>query len=382
MSKFLLIADAHIKTRTWQNFPDLAGDSYAALRYLADDLKAKNELPDTLVIAGDWFDSNRPSSMDLYETAQFLSLFKDIFYISGNHDSVRPSWLSSLGLAFNKSSQLIGDNFCATLDNAIVLGVAWNQDKEAVKAEVSDMLKQLAYEMNLSDANNGAIRQIYLVLHGASQHLLNFEGSYYFDHDFFATLLPANLTIPVTVLVGDIHKRDTRQFANLVIHSPGSLYPTNWSEVEGFHGASLIDPLASSPIASIKAVPIKVRAYKEIETQTREQALTDCLNFLQEANADPKNLLYPCARVDVSKWQDKSPFKVPGLCLQFVDTATEEVLDNVGITHPSDEITIQQAVEDELSDETEKLFAIDFMAAADPKQLVNQWLSDHGVKEV
>ena len=86
------MADAHIKCRTWTNYMGLQGDAYAAL----DLVNEKLEGIDTLVIGGDWFDSNHPSSTDINQSFQFLRHFKSVFFIRGNHDNVQPSYLSAL----------------------------------------------------------------------------------------------------------------------------------------------------------------------------------------------------------------------------------------------------------------------------------------------
>ena len=93
---FLFMADAHIKSRTWTNYMGLQGDSYAALDKISQKLTKQEQNINTLVIGGDWFDSNHPSSTDINQSFQFLRQFRSVFFIRGNHDSVQPSYLSAL----------------------------------------------------------------------------------------------------------------------------------------------------------------------------------------------------------------------------------------------------------------------------------------------
>lgn len=64
----LFMADAHIKSRTWTNNMQLYADAYTALLKVARHIRAMENPPKTLLIAGDWFDSNKPTSTDLMKS--------------------------------------------------------------------------------------------------------------------------------------------------------------------------------------------------------------------------------------------------------------------------------------------------------------------------
>ena len=89
---FLFMADGHVRGRTWTNSMVLQGDAYAALGRLAE----LSAYTGTIVIGGDWFDSNRPSSRDVDVTVACLSRFARAYYIKGNHDNADPAWLGGI----------------------------------------------------------------------------------------------------------------------------------------------------------------------------------------------------------------------------------------------------------------------------------------------
>ena len=107
---FLFMADAHIKARTWTNSTLLQGDAYAAL----DKLSA-SPLSDTLVIGGDWYDTVRPSAEDVQHSNDFISGFKQVYYVRGNHDGRETCFLDLLPGAEPLGEQpaiICGHPFC------------------------------------------------------------------------------------------------------------------------------------------------------------------------------------------------------------------------------------------------------------------------------
>ena len=87
----LLVADAHIKRRTWRNSPLLTGDASASLDRLSEWLEGQTDRPDTLIMAGDWFDDNLPRPSDLEDSLMFQRRFRNVWGIRGNHDTALPS---------------------------------------------------------------------------------------------------------------------------------------------------------------------------------------------------------------------------------------------------------------------------------------------------
>ena len=74
IEKFLFLADFHVKARTWTNNTQVRGDAYECMKKIGDIAEEKGL--NTLVIGGDFFDSNRPTPDDLVQTVDFLSRFK------------------------------------------------------------------------------------------------------------------------------------------------------------------------------------------------------------------------------------------------------------------------------------------------------------------
>ena len=102
--------------------------------------------------------------------------------------------------------------------------------------------------------------------------------------------------MPVTFLVGDIHKRDTLQLSDSCsIHSPGSLYPLSWDRV----GDSCSVSVVNSKTAEIQAVPSDVRSYTSLDF-TNMQDLNQVIEGLVEDNKRAGLPCRPFIRVNVS----------------------------------------------------------------------------------
>lgn len=212
---FLFMADAHIKTRTWTNFPKVMGDSYAALEYISGKLgdmrqDFPEECPDTLVIGGDWFDSNRPSALDYQETQRFLKQFRQVYFIRGNHDSAEPAWLGSMENAMELDPER---GFLRVFDDADVwiAGISWQSSADKLKEHLQ----------KLSEQARDIAGKKYVVLHAPFKELLGYEGAYQLS---FGDLSMFEGTA-VTFLVGDVHTRRTCSIGfDLLFHSPGPIY--------------------------------------------------------------------------------------------------------------------------------------------------------------
>lgn len=74
--KILFVADCHMKRRTWTNSTLLQGDATAALSTVITNAMAIGSDPvRTMVVGGDMFDNNRPSSQDLWDVSRLLAMF-------------------------------------------------------------------------------------------------------------------------------------------------------------------------------------------------------------------------------------------------------------------------------------------------------------------
>ena len=269
--QFVFMADAHIKGRTWTNYMGLQGDAYAALDLVSEKLEGI----DTLVIGGDWFDSNHPSSTDINQSFRFMRKFKSVFFIRGNHDNVQPSYLSALseqGGQTTVTELQPGEVYTPSIDFNLT-GIPW-------VASRSDLLQALE---QTREALEGKPGRSFVVLHTSCRHLLGFDGSWQLE----AADLELFKDTPVTFLVGDIHKRDTLQLSDSCsLHSPGSLYPLSWDRV----GDSCSVSVVNSKTAEIHAVPSDVRSYTSLDF-TNMQDLNQVVEGLVEDN---KRAGLPC----------------------------------------------------------------------------------------
>lgn len=94
--KILLCSDIHLSLKTWK-YKNIFGDSYYALYQICN--IAKQKQVNVIIIAGDLFNSIRPSSMDLSIGIELFNAIKDIpvYTIHGEHDLCSPSWHNLLG---------------------------------------------------------------------------------------------------------------------------------------------------------------------------------------------------------------------------------------------------------------------------------------------
>ena len=67
---YLFTADVHMKRRTWTNSTLLQGDATAAFGKVCRDCSFMAE--GGIIIGGDLFDSNRPTSQDLIDTIDII----------------------------------------------------------------------------------------------------------------------------------------------------------------------------------------------------------------------------------------------------------------------------------------------------------------------
>jgi len=90
----LLTADWHFMHNTWRHRPEINGDAYVSLNQVVS-LAIRLGIP--IIAAGDILDTSRPTSSLITELHDLLGGYAGKgFYVNGNHDKVKPSWLGAL----------------------------------------------------------------------------------------------------------------------------------------------------------------------------------------------------------------------------------------------------------------------------------------------
>ena len=373
--KLLLMADSHIKTRTSVNNAKITDDAYESLHKVKS--YVKNNDIDTLLIAGDWFDTNRPSSTDLIETKNFLNSFSRVYYIRGNHDSINPSYLSALNNE-NKSSYIYElDNDFIIFDNFAIAGISWINNKETLYSTILDLCNRIK-------SNN--INKVYLMLHTCFKHLFGFDFAYRITEKDIQTIAK-DTDMCINVLVGHIHIRDTITYTlsenlNGFIHSPGSLYPTTISDIDKPHYVSLID--TDSDI--ITDINTDVRLYKTVEFDT----LINLDSYIDSIVSENKYNLLPVVYVKL-----KEDYEGPNLYERYKNVIIQVVkdIDHEGKDSENESLknkaghsdyTIVNAVTEEAS--VEEDIIQDLIAALlisdDPIKTLNELLDVWEVKRI
>ena len=266
--KFLYTADNHIKKRTWTNSALLQEDAIWALTTLGDSVENKT---DTIVIGGDLFDTNRPTSKDVIDTIFYLRYkFKFIHYIRGNHDSVDPSFIGAINDNDAEICLEIHEPDAAYLQpdaGDLDLGVSYRTTQEAYILGIpyinntKDLVGYISYYV-AQWRKLKIDKPLYLLLHTSFKHLLGFDGAYQLTVDDIKNLCGND---PIYVLTGHIHTRDTTVYneRGAYIHSPGSTYPLS-SDAMGIHCYGSLITYATGEIENI---PCDVRKYVELSVE-------------------------------------------------------------------------------------------------------------------
>lgn len=366
----LYMPDVHLAQRTWTNSHKLTGDAYAALNKLtayADAKYEKNKEYLDLFIGGDWYDSNAPHVDSILATLEFFGHFRDVYYIRGNHDSVQPSYMDICKrLEHIRVHNLDGEfHQCGTPD-IWYTGISYcSRDK---LMEALDMLPDAFF---LDPAR--ASQHLYLLLHTPMKHLLGFNDAYQLDVETLQTKLSRFAKGQVTVLVGDIHKRDTKQFDTGpidFIHSGGSMYPRSFPETENRSEVTVLHP-ATGIIANFDCT---VRDYYRYNYTTPE----DWIAFRDKVYAEAvthKYSLLPYVRVYMGVDQlinvlSHDPKRVLVDIEVRMEGAEVAEMQTSGATLSLTQAAIEEAGgEGALADMAEAL-----VASNDPVEEINQWL--------
>ena len=377
--KILFVADCHMKRRTWTNSTLLQGDATAALSSVISNALAIGSDPvRTMVVGGDMFDNNRPSSQDLWDVSRLLAMFYNTYYIRGNHDSVVPSYLEAIerpsesDFIFGKVTELSVENykdnwlpsFHRLSNHAYIAGISWmpsdSQLLEALKATVAKWIEKRDEEDIL-----------YIVLHCSFKHLLGFDGAYQLDADIIKQLCGNE---KINILVGHIHTRDTLVYNDVgaYIHSPGSLYPLSADKMNTPCYGSLI----SVDTGHIIDIPCNVRRYVTINIKE----VDDIMGYLMENKLLPED------------WREKPTFVtvvVPeAYDQQVVLPETEDAVfkidrrlaaRTVTVQSVNNIYTIQDAVREEIQNESNRDMVLEMaeelLASDDPVATWDEWLT-------
>ena len=361
-STALFMADAHIKGRTWTNNMQLNADAYTALLKLARHIRAMENPPKTLLIAGDWFDSNKPTSLDLMISIDFLSLFKQVVYITGNHDTISPSFLQVAQYMQNTVTTQLDCSYITTPEGVHIAGIQWTQDSKVLEERLQEIHESVP-----------AGEPMYLLMHQAFKHLLNFEGSYSIAADEIERIFAGRV---VRVLVGDIHTRHTLELeGGGYIHSPGSLYPTSFDKTSEPYAVSLID-LDTGVITDIDC---KVREYYTYEYKNE----TELKEMVTVANEEHRaDFLQPFIRVTLPKDSEVKILQSQHTGVVIQTTSGAEQTINTPELNRKNLYTLQEAITAEAGEGILAELAVALLNTDDPLQEIDNWLNYWEVERI
>lgn len=380
--KFLFLADFHVKARTWTNNTQVRGDAYAAMQKIGD--LAEEKGLDTLVIGGDFFDSNRPTPDDLVQTVDFLSRFNQVYYIRGNHDSCDPSYLESVSriLGVNNFVTQLNGQFVQLANKSYLTGISWMPSKEEYKNAVQSTLEYFR--------NEYPGKTLYLVLHTSFQHLLAFEGAYTFDTAEVAEWCKG---MDVVLLVGDVHVRDTRQVAvypnpndttgvldnlgELIFHSPGSVYPLQFNDTDTVKSVSAVYTGTDQRILRIAPLQVEVRKYASFRYTGSQNTLKDWLeSFNNGYYKEWPGYLPAYIRIILDPGVEPPhiiPSDYPNLVIQ-IQVEADEFDPGHAVDTADGTYTLEQAINDEFPDPDVAEIANQLVKSPDPAGDLQEYL--------
>ena len=361
-STFLFMADAHITRRTWVNSTVLSGDAYLALSKVADKINGKGIR--TLVIGGDWFDTNRPAPDDLVATMDFIGRFNNVYYIRGNHDSGVPSYLEAdrEDAITHKAAKEIGTAERTAIDmgGCLLYGIPYMDDAGDLRKELEAAAENARYYN----------KPLIVVMHATFRHLLGFDGTWQLDGEELPAIFKDCQR--VTILVGHIHVRDTRTFGNVTVHSPGSLYPRSSDKMMDEHAVTVVYGFTGM----LKGLRTDVRRYFEADW-TSQQDLDDMAKSMAEDN--PKGWLPPYLLLKLPPKSEDHPRFPDGIKMQVT---FRKDINEASVVQRKRASTLEDAVSAECDDEDMRQLALALMRTDDVVAEVDKWLSVWGVEKL
>lgn len=386
---FLFTADCHIKGRTWTNSTLLQKDAYNAFEKFISDANQIGPMDGfrDLVIGGDLFDNNRPSSQDLYVLSTQITHIPRTFYIRGNHDSVEPAYIESVkdrhespayGQVIELYSDLMKDDdklaltaFYRLSNKAFIAGISWMPSDTRFVNVLRGVVAQWRRRKK-----EGQI--LYLVLHCCFKHLLAFEGAYQLDLDMIKEICGND---QINILVGHIHTRDITVYnaAGAYIHSPGSLYPLSSDKMGDPCFGSLID----ADTGKIIDVPTNVRKYVTVNIRDTGDNIIEYLNGKDLKPADWRELP---TFVDLVVPEDyDKPIALPETEDYIFKIDRQLTSKQITPTATGQVYTINDAVREELQNEANRDMVIEMaeelLASDDPVGTLEEWLTFWNVRK-
>lgn len=366
--KILFMADCHVKGRTWTNDAGVQRDAYEALSAVHCGVTAMGLDPGSmpLLVGGDLFDCNRPSSEDVLQVSEFLKLFRKTYFIPGNHDSVWPPFAEAMFNADGMTGE-DGDRLMCIQqwdleehDSYTLGGVSWMPSGERLVEALSQYRKCL---------DKG--KRHFIMLHTGVKELLGYDGTWQVD---CGTLHGMFKGLAVTFLVGHVHVRKTLDLGDgVVVHSPGSLYPCKWDETRMEHAVTVID----TATGGLADVPVEVRRYVDF----RWGGYADALERAVRPVLGCRMPLAPVVRVGYS---GDVP---PASSLPLADRVVYRLVDEsvAGDSLPScscDSMSIEGAIREELDDGDMADMAVALYESDDPVAEIERWLNEWGVERL
>ena len=206
MLKFTHCADFHLDFKQYglqQRYEDYFNTTEDIF------IKSKENNVDCIIIAGDIFNSKRPSGESIKRFIEIKNKYKiPVYAIDGNHDKAGHAWLDICGIGkLDKPVEIKGNVF---------LGIDYCR---------ANQFKEKLIEL---DENN--IKVDVLVMHQAISEMFDFGGG-----DFSTSwLVPAAKSLGVKyIAMGDIHSYSLKTIDGLSLSYPGSPEPTSVSQLGG-----------------------------------------------------------------------------------------------------------------------------------------------------
>ena len=372
----LLVADAHIKRRTWRNSPLLTGDASASLDRLSEWLESQTDRPDTLIMAGDWFDDNLPRPSDLEDSLMFQRRFRNVWGIRGNHDTALPSPAmldaAGEGPGDGRDVRLLENTVLEPFgpSGTIVAGVTGAEGRDAALARLSELSEAL----RAADAS----RRLVLVLHLAFRHSMGLDGVWWLETEDVARLFPGR---PVTVLCGHIHTRTTVHSRDglVTVHVPGSPYPTSSQQM----GLPCLATCVDLDTGELEDVPCDVRRYARCGLEEARETL-DRLESPGQALRLPPCLRVVCTSETLDSVRALAG-ELAGRAVVIPDILQDGQSDSEddGMDGPHGDLTsMEDAVEACTDSEELRRLCLKLLRSNDPLGEVSGWLDDWKVRRV
>lgn len=267
----ILTGDLHLRKNLWKNRHDLVGDTYFALGQIVQLCKQRHA---DVIIAGDVFDSPRPSAEDvlvLQEAGEVLAgEGLDLYLIQGNHDQSSPSWADTCGLVLP-----IHKHAFTILGEVRVYGLDY-----CPPSELQASLLTVPKDIDL------------LVCHQLLDLFFPKQGN-----NMEASWVPDHLKM---VLVGDFHetliKEDRR---GIKFISPGS---TSMQKINEVPAKSVFSLSCPNHKLNLERVPILSRKHFEYQLRVEEdlgRVLDDIRIYVRgdERLLLPENLRRPLVKI-------------------------------------------------------------------------------------